>query len=221
MSPNRILSRLSREDFALLEPHLEAVELPVRKRLEARKKRIEQIYFIEAGFASVVANGASKPGIEVGIIGREGMTGLAVVLGDDRAQHETFIQLPGKGLRMSAANLREVNHRSVSLHRVMLRYANAFLQQTTTTALANGRSKIEERLARWLLMAHDRVDGNDLLLTHEFLGFMLGSPRPGVTLAVQALERERLIAARRACITVLNRKALEKRANGAYVPPEG
>jgi CRP-like cAMP-binding protein len=151
MSSNRILSRLSREDLALLEPHL--VDLPARKLLEKRKKSIEQIYFIEAGFASVVANGTSKPSIEVGIIGREGMTGLAVVLGHDRAQHETFIQLPGKGLRMSADRLREANDRSVSLHRAMLRYANAFLMQTTTTALANGRSKVEERLARWLLMA--------------------------------------------------------------------
>jgi CRP-like cAMP-binding protein len=78
---NRILSRLSRGDFDLLGPHLEAVDLPTRMPLEKRKKRIEQVYFIESGFASVVANGTSKPSIEVGIIGREGMTGLAVVLG--------------------------------------------------------------------------------------------------------------------------------------------
>jgi CRP-like cAMP-binding protein len=221
MSSNRILSRLSRKDFALLEPHLEAVDLPARKPLEKRKKRIEQVYFIESGFASVVANGTSKPSIEVGIIGREGMTGLAVVLGHDRAQHETFIQLPGKGLRMSADSLREANDRSVSLHRAMLRYANAFLMQTTTTALANGRSKVEERLARWLLMAHDRVDGDELPLTHEFLGMMLGSPRPGVTIALQALEKAGLITTRRSHITIVNRKRLEKSANGAYVTPEG
>jgi CRP-like cAMP-binding protein len=103
----------------------------------------------------------------------------------------------------------------------MLRYANSFLMQTTTTALANGRSKVEERLARWLLMAHDRVDGDDLPLTHEFLGMMLGSPRPGVTLAVQALEKEGLIDAKRRSITILDRKNLEKRANGAYVRLEG
>jgi hypothetical protein len=99
MSSNRILSRLSRQDFALLEPHLEAVDLPVRKPLEARRKRIDQVYFIESGFASVVANGTSKPSIEVGIIGREGMTGLAIVLGSDRAQHATYIQAAGKGTR--------------------------------------------------------------------------------------------------------------------------
>jgi CRP-like cAMP-binding protein len=221
VSSNRILSRLSREDFALLKPHLEAVDLPVRKTLETRKRRIDQVYFIESGFASAVANGTSKPSIEVGIIGREGVTGLAVVLGHDRAQHDTFVQLPGKGQRLSADSLRQAQDRSVSLHREMLRFANAFLMQTTTTALANGRSKIEERLARWLLMAHDRVDGDELPLTHEFLGMMLGSPRPGVTLAVQALEKEGLIDARRARITILDRKALEKRSNGTYVPPEG
>jgi CRP-like cAMP-binding protein len=127
MSSNRILSRLSRQDIALLEPHLEAVDLPVRKTLEVRRKRIDHVYFIEAGFASVVANGTSKPGIEVGIIGREGMTGLAIVLGSDRAQHATYIQVAGKGLRISAARLREADERSNTLHRAMLRYAHAFL----------------------------------------------------------------------------------------------
>src|SRR5258705_2187995 len=102
----------------------------------------------------------------------------------------------------------------------MLRCAQAFLHQTTTTALANGRSKMEERLARWLLMADDRIDGDELPLTHEFLGLMLGTYRPGVTKAIQALENEGLIAARRGGITLLNRKALEKRSNGTYVPAE-
>src|SRR6267142_1740428 len=209
MSSNRILSRLPRSDFALLEPHLEAVDLPVRKQLETRKRRIDQVYFMETGFASVVA-GSGERSIEVGIIGREGMTGLAVVLGHDRAQHATYIQVAGKGLRISAAKLREANERSTTLHRAMLRYANAFLLQTTTTALANGRSKIEERLARWLLMADDRIDADELPLTHEFLGLMLGTHRPGVTIALQALERADLIKTRRSRITILNRKALEK-----------
>jgi CRP-like cAMP-binding protein len=218
---NRILSRLSREDFDLLAPNLEAVDLPLRKVLEARKKRIDQLYFVESGFASVVANGTSKPSIEVGIIGREGMTGLAVVLGDDRAQHETYMQVAGTGLRIDAVDLRKANEASASLHRAMLHYAHAFLRQTTTTALANGRSKIEERLARWLLMAADRVGDKELPLTHEFLGLMLGTHRPGVTIALQALETKGLINTRRGGITILNRKALEKKSNGTYVPPEG
>jgi|SRR5436190_15269557 len=220
MSSNRILSRLSRPDFALLEPHLEAVDLPVRKPLEARRKRIEHVYFPESGFASVVANGTSKPSIEVGIIGREGMTGLAIVLGSDRAQHATYIQVAGKGLRISADRLREADERSITLHRGMLRFAHAFLAQATTTALANGRSKIEERLARWLLMADDRIDGEVLPLTHEFLGLMLGTHRPGVTIAIQALEKQGLITARRARIAILDRKGLEKCSNGTYVRSE-
>jgi CRP-like cAMP-binding protein len=151
---NRILSCLSREDFALAEPHLESVDL--RKSLERRNKRIDQLYFIETGFASIVANGTGRPSIEVGMIGREGMSGLAIVLGGDRASHATYIQVASAGQRISAANLGSALDRSTTLHRAMLRYAHAFLLQTTTTALANGRNTIEERLARWLLMADDR-----------------------------------------------------------------
>jgi CRP-like cAMP-binding protein len=221
MADNRILSRLSRADLNLLEPHLKPVDLPVRKQLEARKKRIDHVYFIESGFASVVANGSKKPSIEVGIIGREGLTGLAVVLGDDRAQHETYMQVGGKGRRISAAHIREAIEKSTALHRALLQYANAFLKQTTSTALANGRSKIEERLARWLLMADDRIDGDEVPLTHEFLSLMLGTQRPGVTIAIEALRGEGLIATRRGAIAILDRKAMEKRSNGTYVPPEG
>jgi CRP-like cAMP-binding protein len=219
MSPNRLLARLSRADFALLEPNLERMDLPVKKSLETRRKRIDHVYFIEAGFASVVANGSDQ-GIEVGIIGREGMTGLAIVLGHDRAEHATFIQVAGRGLRISAANLRKADEQSSTLHRALLRYVHSFLLQTTTTALANGRSNIESRLARWLLMADDRVDSEELPLTHEFLGLMLGTHRPGVTIAVQALQKAGLIATRRGKITILDRKRLEKLSNGTYVPPE-
>ena len=219
--PRAIHAPVTREDFALLEPHLEAVDLPVRRWLETRKKRIDHVYFPESGFASVVADGTGKPSIEVGIIGREGMTGLAVALGQDRASHDCNIQVAGKGLRMSAAKFREADARSPALHRGVLLCANAYLLQATTTALANGRSKTEERLARWLLMADDRIDTDELPLTHEFLGMMLGTYRPGVTKAVQALEKEGLIAARRGGITILDRKALEQRSNGSYAPPHG
>jgi hypothetical protein len=106
MSSNHVLSRLSRKDFALLEPHLEPVDLPVRKQLAARNKRVQQVYFPESGFASVVAD--SGRAIELGIIGREGMTGLSVVMqNDDRAQHETYMQLAGHGQRVDVEKLRE------------------------------------------------------------------------------------------------------------------
>jgi CRP-like cAMP-binding protein len=220
VSPNRILSRLSAADLGLLEPHLEPIDLPVHRPLEGRNRRIDHVYFIEAGFASVVADGSSKPSIEIGIIGRDGMTGLAVVMGQQRASHETYVQVAGKAQRINAAKLREADERSNSLHRAMLHYAHAFLLQTTTTALANGRSKIEERLARWLLMAQDRIDGEMLPLTHKFLSLMLGVRRPGVTSALQALETKGLISRNRGNILILDRKGLQKQSNGTYVPIE-
>lgn len=217
-SRNHILSRLTRADFELLQPHLETVDLPVRKPLEARKKRVEQVYFVESGMASVVANGGRN--MEVGVIGREGMTGLSVVMaGNARPPHETFIQIAGNGVRIAAGDLRKAIGASVALHHALLRYAHTFMIQTTQTALANGRSKIDERLARWLLMADDRVDGNELPLTQEFLAIMLGVRRSGVTIALQELERTGLIAHRRGIITILEREALEESSNGAYVPP--
>jgi CRP-like cAMP-binding protein len=220
MASNRLLSRLSRADLRLLEPHLVAVDLPLRRQLEARNKKVAHVYFLETGMASVVADGGED--IEVGVIGREGMTGLSVVLDGDRnnrAVHETFMQIAGSGLRIPAGNLHEAIGKSVDLHRVLLRYAHAFLIQTTQTALANGRSNIEERLARWLLMAADRTDDSALPLTHEFLATMLGVRRSGVTIALQGLERTGLISHRRGVITILDRKALEKRSNGIYVRP--
>jgi CRP-like cAMP-binding protein len=220
---NHILSRLPLKQFALLSPYLSNVVLPVRTQLEDRNKRIENIYFIECGFASVVAV-ATGPGlrsIEVGMIGREGMTGLAVVLGDECSPHETYIQAAGEGQRISADNLRRAIRQSADLHGALLRYAHAFHIQTTRTNLVNGRSKIEERLARWLLMADDRIDGNVLPLTHEFLSIMLGVRRAGVTVAVQALEASGFITSKRGFITIIDRPGLIENSDGTYVPPEG
>jgi CRP-like cAMP-binding protein len=220
MSSNWLLSRLSRADVRLLEPHLKAVDLPVRRQLEAPKKRVEDVYFLDAGLASVVAKGGHP--IEVGMIGREGMTGLSVVLdGDYRNIHETFMQIGGSGQRISAGRLREAIDASATLHQVFLRFAHAFLIQATHTALANGRSKIEERLARWLLMANDRVDGNELKLTQEFLATMLGVRRSGVTVALQQLERIGLISHKRGSIIILDRQALVTNSNGTYFPIGG
>jgi CRP-like cAMP-binding protein len=121
---------------------------------------------------------------------------------------------------MSAAKLRQAIAHSVGLHRLLLRCLHAFLNQTTETALANGRSKNEERLARWLLMADDRIDGGELPFTHKLLAIMLDVQRPAVTVAVQALEREGVIKAGRRAITIVNRKGLIKFSKGAYVPPD-
>jgi CRP-like cAMP-binding protein len=215
---NHILSQLSRRDFLLLEPNLSAIDLPTREQLAFRNRRIKDVYFMEAGIASVVADGLGRS-IEIGIIGREGMTGLSVVMGEDRSPHDTYMQVAGSGQCISASRLREADQKSATLHRSFLRYVHAFHVQTAQTAVANGRSKIEERLARWLLMARDRLDSDELPLTHEFLAIMLGTRRPGVTVALHALERGGLVATARGKITILDRKALQESSNGIYAPP--
>jgi CRP-like cAMP-binding protein len=193
---NRILALLPSSDRALLQPHLERVELPVRRPLEVRNTRIEHAYFLDDGIASVVANGANDASIEVGLIGSEGMTGLAVIMGGERAAHSTFMQVAGRGHQIPVEALRQAIEQSAQLLRTFLRFAYAFFIQTTYTALTNGRCKVEERLARWLLMAHDRIKGDELPLTHEFLAIMLGVRRAGVTTALKTLVDRGLIKSR-------------------------
>ncbi len=216
---NRLLSHLSADDFALLEPDLKRVALPLRKRLEIPRRSIDQIYFLNSGFASVVADrGANR--VEVGIIGREGMTGLAVVMGTDRTPNETFMQNAGEGSRIAAGSLRKAMKRSRSLQHCLQLYAHTFVIQVTGTARANARSKLEERLARWILMADDRLETDELVITHEFLSIMLGVRRAGVTVALNLLERAALIQNHRGVITIIDRKGLKRAANGAYGVPE-
>jgi CRP-like cAMP-binding protein len=214
-TPNRILASLPNADYRLLEPHFVPLQLRVPKQLEAPNKRIDQIYFIESGFASVVTN-ARRP-MEVGIIGREGMTGLSVLMGLDRSQNETYIQLTGTGLRIAVTQLRHAIGQSTALHSSLLRYGYAFHMQITQTLFANGRGHVEARLARWLLLAHDRAESDELHLTHEFLGIMLGVRRASVTDTLRTLAEDDLIALKRNTITILDRKALRARSKGFYV----
>jgi CRP-like cAMP-binding protein len=219
-SKNRVLARLARADLGLLKPHLAPVDLPVSTSLETANACIDAVYFIERGFASVVADARGKRGIEVGIIGREGMTGLELILGHDRSTYETYMQTAGSAQRISAAHLRKAMDQSVRLHHSLLRCAHDFFIQTAQTVAANGRSKLEARLARWLLMANDRLGGTEVPLTHRFLSVMLGVHRPIVTLTVQALERKGLVRAGRQVITIVDRDGLVKMSNGAYLPSD-
>src|ERR1700721_1513199 len=154
-SNNRLLAPLSRDDFDLLGPHLESVTLGLRKYLERPNRRIDAVYFPETGFASVVAVQSNGKQVEVGLIGREGMTGLPIVLGNHRSPHATYIQAPGMGKCIHASELRQAIQASVSLREFLLKFVQAFGVQTTHTAICNAQSKIDERLARWLLMAQE------------------------------------------------------------------
>src|SRR5215204_4246711 len=212
---NHLLSALNRDDFDLLQPDLEPVALDLRQWLIEAGEPIQQVYFPEHGIVSILAD-TTKGRIEVGLIGPEGMAGLPVVLGVDRSPHGYMVQAAGEALRITTPELRTALQQSPSLQAVLLRYAHALMVQTAQTAYANAGFSIEARLARWILMTDDRLEGGDLPLTHDFLSMMLGVCRPGVTLAVQELEGNRLIRAARGRITVLDRTGLEGVAEGAY-----
>lgn len=208
------------EMIALLLPHLKPVALGLLKDIERPNRRIDTVYFMESGIASVVALQADETRVEVGLIGREGMSGIAVVLGGNQSPHSTYIQVAGEGQRMPANELRKAMMASESLRGLLLKFVQVFMVQTAHTAIANARSHIDQRLARWILMAHDRTGDTTLPLTHEFLALMLGVRRPGVTEALQSLKRLKLIKTGRNQILVLDRKGIERAAGDSYGVPE-
>ncbi len=216
---NQLLAGLPPEDFAALQPYLEPVELELRQMLIEPNQPIEHVYFMEVGYTSVCTNSHGSK-IELGIIGREGMVGVPVVPGVRTTPFEFFIQHAGRGLRMPTHHLEEVMDERPSLHRRLLRYAQAVNVQTSGTAFANAEHTVEARLARWLLMCHDRLDGDDIQITHDFLAMMLGVRRAGVTTATHILEGNGLIRAKRGVITILDREKLEELADNAYGLPE-
>ena len=174
-----MLASLATDDFDLLEPHLEFVTLGLRKYLERPNRQIDAVYFPEAGFASVVAIQSSGKEVEVGLIGREGMTGLPIMFGNHRSPHATYIQAPGTGQCMPATELRKAMQTSPSLRDSFLKFVQAFGVQTTHTAVSNAQSRLDVRLARWLLMAQDRIGDDTACRSHtEFLSLMLGVRRP-------------------------------------------
>ena len=217
---NRLLKRLSADDFALVGPHLDAVDLDLLDGLEEPGERIKHVYFIETGFASVVAESLTGRQIEIGLIGSEGMTGTAIILGNNSPPLQTYVQVAGSALRMSAAKLRAVMKQSDTLSALLLRYVQAMMMQTAQTAYANAVGLVEQRLARWLLMADDRCDDGGIRLTHEFLSIMLGIRRTGVTESLNDLQRQGLIATSRGRVEVLKRRALTAKAGVHYGAPE-
>lgn len=220
-SKNRLLTSLTASDHALMKPHLQPVTLDVRTELERAGGAIANLYFLESGIASVVATAEHNVQVEVGLIGLEGVSGLAVILGSDRSPHRTFMQAAGGGHRVAVDKFQDAFAQSATFRTHFLRYANTLTIQIAHTAAANARGSLEQRLARWILMAQDRLGGDDVPLTHEFMAIMLGVRRAGVTEALSVLVRRRLIGReRRGVLSVVDRKGVEKIAGRFYGVPE-
>ena len=213
---NRLLTALPPDDLAELLPQFQPVELAIRQVLHEPGKAIGSVYFVETGWVSMLAYMEDGDAAEVGLIGREGFIGLPVLLGADHDDIEAMVQATGTALRMDAAALRQALERIPTLRTLLLRYALLHHEQVTRTAACNGRHQIEQRLARWLLMAHDRADGDQFPMTHEFLSMMLGVRRAGITVAAGQLQKAGLIRYERGCIEVTDRPGLESAACECY-----
>jgi CRP-like cAMP-binding protein len=213
---NRLLGLLPPRDYARLRPHLHRIPLKYRQSLYRAHQTIGFVYFIETGVGSLVNTMANGQASEVGTIGNEGLVGLPIVFGDDRAPTSVYIQVPGAGLRMKAALFKKELTRSASMRTVMLHYAHAFFNQVAQSAACNQFHSIEQRCCRWMLMTHDRMQSDEFLLTQEFLAMMLGVQRTGVTAAAGTLQRAGLIRYTRGNVTIIDRRGLIRRSCECY-----
>lgn len=217
---NKLLANLPPDLFAQLAPHLSQVSLEQEHVIEMPNEAISEVCFPGPGVISVVARTMGGARLETGLIGPDGMTGLPLLYGIDSTPHESFVQVPCRVLRIAAGDFRKAVGANHALHLYFLRYAHVFSIQVAHTALCNGRFTIEQRLARWLLMCHDRVDREDIALTHEFLSLMLGVRRAGVTTALRDLVALGALAIHRGIIVIRDRTLLLRAAGEAYGVPE-
>lgn len=213
---NLLLARMTADDFALLSPHLVAVDLPRNAVLVEPQQPYRDAWFLESGIASVIAVSPEGHRVEAGLFGRDSISPASAVLGIDVIPYQIIVQVVGTGLRIPLPALTAAFDRSSGLRTLLGHYLQTFTTQIAYTALSNAIHQIDERCARWLLMVHDRIDGDDIQLTHEFLSLMLAVRRPSVTTALHVLEGNHLIRTDRGWITIRDRAALEDFAGDAY-----
>jgi CRP-like cAMP-binding protein len=213
---NRLLNLLPAGEFEGLQSHLQKVELAQGQVLYEARSTIEQIYFPLNCVLSAVAVMQSGDAIEVGTVGNEGASGTPALAVVATSPNRVFAQVAGAALRTDAVLFNRESKQLPKLAETMTNYQQAFSFQVSQSVACNGLHVIVERCCRWLLMTHDRVEGDQLTLTHEFLSYMLGCRRSGVTEILQSLQSQGLIRYGKGIITVLNRDGLEELACECY-----
>jgi len=213
---NRLLAQLPKDEFQRLLPKLQSVSLEFKRVLYEPRASLDYAYFPERGVVSQLTVMEDGAGIEVATIGNEGVVGLPILFGMTEISSRLVVQVPASALRMSAHALREETSGDTPLRRVLLRYNGAYLTQVSQSVGCNGLHSVPRRCCRWLLMTHDRVEGDDFPITHEFLAQMLGVRRPSITQVLQPLQEDGLIRYRRGNMTVLDRRGLEAASCECY-----
>lgn len=213
---NQLLNALDQKSIAPWRDALELVHLPLRTEIASVGSQDEWIYFVESGLISLLSEYEPGRMIEVGMVGPEGLHDTGFILGDEEAAFQSISQIEGYAHRLPRAIFREVLDTVPEVSLLARRYARALELQVASTASANGRALLEQRLARWLLMVHDRAQSNTFHITHEFLSHMLCTRRPGVTVALHLLEGKGYIHSTRGQLEIRNRDGLLEEADGSY-----
>jgi CRP-like cAMP-binding protein len=206
---NSLLAALPPRTLGKLLPHLEEVQLTLKDVLEQPGDALEHVYFPQAGMISITVPLEGGQPVEVGTIGKEGMLGSSLLLGGETAVNIAMVQIEGSALRIPVQALRQQLDDDIRLRAQLGRYAQSFYFQVAQTAACNGTHSLNQRCARWLLLARHRVGSDNFPLTHEFLAMMLAVERPGVTLAARALQRVGAIRYTRGNVTILDTTRLE------------
>ena len=191
---NELLRALPADELQRLRPHMVSVTLVVSQVLHEAEAPIDEVFFLESGLAFLTADTRDHGLVEVGTTGRDGFVGLPALLSPEPVSvHRAFVQMPGRAHRLRASVLRDMAEALPTLRDRCLRYVQVMLMQNSQIAACNARHELPERLARWLMMSRDRIDGDDLPMTQEFLSAMLGVRRAGISVVANALQAQGLI----------------------------
>jgi CRP-like cAMP-binding protein len=213
---NRLLDALPPEEYERLARGLEPVELQLGQTLFEPGEKTEYVYFPVEAIISLLTDLDDGTGMEVGLVGREGMVGISTLYGVERESKLDAVQRTGSALRMRADDFREALTRGGQLQRLLLHYAHALMSQISQSVVCNVRHKIDGRFVRWLLMFQDRAEADEFELTHEFMAGMLGVTRSSIGEAVRKLQEMGLVSYDRGRFRVVNRAAMEQMACECY-----
>lgn len=213
---NLILQGIPRQEFERLSDALELVRLKLHQVMHEAGEVIRSVYFLDSGMGSVLTVQPDGKSVEVGLIGKEGFVGIPVIFGFKTSALRVVTQADGTAHRLDAATLLKLLPQCPMLQRQLQQFSLILAMQSTQVAACNRLHEVEERLARWLLMSHERIEGDIMPLTQEFLGQMLGTRRSSVSVAASILQKAGMIAYTRGNVTILDKPKLEQAACDCY-----
>jgi len=213
---NRILLSLPKLEYERLAPSLEKVELPWNKILFEASEPVDCAYFVNSGIISLVAGSCSGDSIEIGVIGNEGILALPTIMENGPMPYRSIVQIPGNALRITRNDLKHHFYKNGAFSGLLLKFWQMLFDQIGQSVVCNRFHTFEQRFCRWLLLTADRIQRDDLPLTHEFISLMLGSNRATVTLTIGSLKRAGLIEHHRSSIRILDKERMKASACECY-----